>query len=116
VTVYYRQAANDDVARQFRYYLVTMKIPEVAIRFREAVRNTVQSSRQLFAGAGTNIRDHVGRNVAELIENFEVRVDRRTGDLFSRVWSFTGPVPTRDTAWSIAFRCRRCAKKGRPKF
>jgi len=46
VTVSYRQAASDDVVRQFRYYLVTMNVPEVAIFFREAVRNAVQSLRQ----------------------------------------------------------------------
>jgi hypothetical protein len=39
----YRQAASDDVVRQFRYYLVTMDVPAVAIRFRGAVRTTVQS-------------------------------------------------------------------------
>ena len=39
----YRQAANDDVVRQFRYYLVTLNVPDVAVRFRDAVRGTVQS-------------------------------------------------------------------------
>ncbi len=39
----YRQAASDDVVRQFRYYLVTLNLPEVAVRFRDAVRLTVQS-------------------------------------------------------------------------
>jgi hypothetical protein len=38
----YRQAASDDVVRQFRYYLVTLNAPEVAMRFRDAVRSTVQ--------------------------------------------------------------------------
>lgn len=41
--VSYRQAASDDVVRQFRYYLVTLNLPEVAVRFRNAVRLTVQS-------------------------------------------------------------------------
>lgn len=41
--VFYRQAASDDVVRQFRYYLVTLNLPEVAVRFRDAVRRTVQS-------------------------------------------------------------------------
>jgi plasmid stabilization system protein ParE len=41
--VWYRQAASDDVVRQFRYYLVTLNLPEVAVRFRDAVRLTVQS-------------------------------------------------------------------------
>ena len=44
--VSYRQAARDDVVRQFRYYLVTLSLPEVAVRFRDAVRLTVQSLRQ----------------------------------------------------------------------
>jgi plasmid stabilization system protein ParE len=41
--VSYRQAASDDVVRQFRYYLFTLNLPEVAVRFRDAVRLTVQS-------------------------------------------------------------------------
>ena len=44
--VSYRQAASDDVVRQFRYYLVTLNLPDVALRFRTAVRRTVQSLRQ----------------------------------------------------------------------
>ncbi len=43
--VSYRQAASDDIVRQFRYYLVTLNLPEVAVRFRDAVRSTVQSLR-----------------------------------------------------------------------
>jgi len=46
VKVLYRQAASDDVVRQFRYYLVTLNLPEVAVRFRTAVRQTVQSLQQ----------------------------------------------------------------------
>lgn len=41
--VSYRQTASDDVVRQFRYYLVTLSVPEVAVRFRDAVQRTVQS-------------------------------------------------------------------------
>ena len=44
--VLYRQTARDDVIRQFRYYLVTENLPEVAVRFREAVRRTVKSLSQ----------------------------------------------------------------------
>ncbi len=44
--VSYRQTASDDVVRQFRHYLVTLNLPEVAVRFRDAVRRTVQSLRQ----------------------------------------------------------------------
>ena len=44
--VSYRQAATDDVVRQFRYYLVTLNLPDVAVRFRTAVRQTVESLRQ----------------------------------------------------------------------
>jgi hypothetical protein len=38
----YRQAAADDLIRQFRYYLITLDLPEVALRFRDAVKLTVQ--------------------------------------------------------------------------
>jgi plasmid stabilization system protein ParE len=46
VRVSYRQAASDDVVRQFRYYLVSQNLPEVAVVFRDAVRRTIQSLRQ----------------------------------------------------------------------
>jgi toxin ParE1/3/4 len=52
VKVLYRQTASDDVARQFRYYLVDQNLPEVAVRFRDAIRHTVESLRQHpFVGA-----------------------------------------------------------------
>ena len=44
--VSYHQAASDDVVRQFRYYLVTLSVPEIAVRFRDAVRRTVESLRE----------------------------------------------------------------------
>jgi len=46
VKVLFRQAAADDIARQFRYYLFTENLPEVAIRFRAAVQRTVEFLRQ----------------------------------------------------------------------
>jgi len=46
VKVFYRQAASDDLVRQFHYYLVTLNLPEIAVRFRDAVRRTVESLRQ----------------------------------------------------------------------
>jgi len=45
VKVSYRQAARDDLIRQFRYYLVVQDRPDVAVRFREAVRRTVAALR-----------------------------------------------------------------------
>lgn len=36
----YREAARDDVIRQFHYYLVERNAPAIAIRFREAVKKT----------------------------------------------------------------------------
>ena len=41
--VLYRQTASDDIVRQFRYYLLSVDAPEIAIRFREAVSRTIQS-------------------------------------------------------------------------
>jgi len=46
VKVVYRQAASDDVVRQFRYYLIDQNLPEVAVRFRDAIRHTIESLRQ----------------------------------------------------------------------
>lgn len=43
--VVYRKAASDDVARQFRYYLVDQNLTQIALRFRDAVRNTMDSLR-----------------------------------------------------------------------
>ena len=44
--VLYRQTASDDIVRQFRYYLLTADVPEIAVRFREAVKHTIQSLSQ----------------------------------------------------------------------
>lgn len=40
--VSYRQAAVDDVVRQFRYDLLAADSPDIAIRFREAIGRTVE--------------------------------------------------------------------------
>ena len=34
------------MVRQFRYYLITLNLPHVAVRFRTAVRQTIQSLQQ----------------------------------------------------------------------
>ena len=44
--VSYRETASDDLVRQFRYYLVTLDLPELAVRFQSAVRRTVQLLRE----------------------------------------------------------------------
>ncbi len=44
--VTYREAARDDVIRQYRYYLVSLDLPRVALRFREAVRQTAKAISQ----------------------------------------------------------------------
>jgi toxin ParE1/3/4 len=46
VNILYRQAASDDIVRQFRYYLIDQNLPEIAVRFRDAVRRTVDSLRE----------------------------------------------------------------------
>ncbi len=45
----FRESARDDLIRQFRYYLITQDQPAVALRFREAVK---QSVRRLHAHPG----------------------------------------------------------------
>ena len=40
--VLYRESASDDIVHQFRYYLLAAQVPEIAVRFREAVRHTIQ--------------------------------------------------------------------------
>ena len=44
--VVYRRTASDDVVRQFRYYLIDQNLPQIALRFRDAVRRTVDSLRE----------------------------------------------------------------------
>jgi toxin ParE1/3/4 len=46
VKVSYRQTASDDLIRQFRRYVLAGDLPEIAVRFREVVRHTIQSLRQ----------------------------------------------------------------------
>ena len=58
--VSYRQSARDDVIRQFRYYLIEQNVPEVAVRFREAVRKTVQALHRQPAIAPPYILDSPG--------------------------------------------------------
>jgi plasmid stabilization system protein ParE len=45
VNVSYGQAAADDIVQQFRYYFVESDTPEIAVRFLDAVRRTVESLR-----------------------------------------------------------------------
>lgn len=42
----YREAARDDLARQFRYYLVALNLPEVAVRFKESAKKTAKAIRE----------------------------------------------------------------------
>ena len=46
MTVRYRDAARDDLIRQFRYYLVAVEAPATALRFRQAVRLTIEVLRR----------------------------------------------------------------------
>jgi toxin ParE1/3/4 len=43
VKITYREAAGDDLTRQFRYYLVTLGLPEIAVRFKECARKTAKA-------------------------------------------------------------------------
>ena len=50
--IVFSQTARDDITRQSRYYAVDQDVPEVANRFREAVRAGVeQIKRHPFIGA-----------------------------------------------------------------
>ena len=46
MNISFQQAAGDDLARQFRYYLVTLNAPGVAVRFRKSVRLSVEALRR----------------------------------------------------------------------
>ena len=41
----FREAARDDLTRQFRYYLLALNLPELAVRFREAAKKTARAIR-----------------------------------------------------------------------
>jgi len=45
VRLEFQNRAEDDIIRQFRYFLVDQDAPAVAIRFREAVMTSVQQLR-----------------------------------------------------------------------
>ena len=53
--VAYRNAAREDIIRQFRYYLVTLNLPEIAVRFRDSISRTVQFLRN-HPNAGSHYR------------------------------------------------------------
>ena len=56
--VTYRQAARDDVIRQFRYYLVTCDSPLLAVQFRDAVKSTIKElSRHPLIAAPHHVRN-----------------------------------------------------------
>jgi len=63
VKVLYRQTASDDIVRQFRYYLLTAEAPEIALRFRDAVRRIIQSLGQ---------NPHVVRDILPAIREFTI--------------------------------------------
>jgi toxin ParE1/3/4 len=46
VKISYRATASDDVVRQFRHYLLTLEVPEIAERFRNAVRLSIEALRK----------------------------------------------------------------------
>jgi plasmid stabilization system protein ParE len=70
VKVLYRQSASDDIVRQFRYCLLTAEAPEIALRFREAFRRTIQSLGQ---------NPHVGPRYSS--GDFETFAHGRSSDL-----------------------------------
>jgi toxin ParE1/3/4 len=64
VKITYREAARDDLTRQFRYYLVTLNLPEVAVRFKECARKTAQAIREHpHAGPPYRLRNPQLRNL-----------------------------------------------------
>lgn len=46
MTVVFREAAKNDLVRQYRYYLVDLNVPDVAGRFKEAVRKSAKEIRE----------------------------------------------------------------------
>jgi toxin ParE1/3/4 len=73
VKVTYRQTASDDVVRQFRYYLVTLNLPNIAVRFRGAVDRTVRLLRERpFVGPRYRTEDRRFRHLRSWpVEGFE---------------------------------------------
>jgi len=43
VKVDVQEPAHDDLVRQFRYYLLTCNLPDIALRFEDAVEQTIRS-------------------------------------------------------------------------
>lgn len=72
--VTYRQAARDDLIRQFRYYHVQLGLPEIAVRFKDAVRETARTiSRQPQIAQRYPLRNQNLRNLRSWpVSGFEV--------------------------------------------
>ena len=69
MTVLFRQAASEDLVRQFRYYLLDEGLPEVAVRFRDAVHRTAEFLRKNpLAGP----RYHSGKSKIEGLRSWPV--------------------------------------------
>jgi uncharacterized protein len=64
-----------------------------------------------FAGARPSVRAQADANVAELINSADVLVIPQSRESFLAGLELYRVRPTKATAWSIAFRCRRCARK-----
>ena len=63
--------AEADIVRQFRYYLVDLDVPEVAIRFRLAVRETMQDL-QLNPRMGKPLESKIAGLRSWPVKGFEV--------------------------------------------
>ena len=64
-----------------------------------------------FCASPERLRREVASNVEAILHDPTVRVIPQSHDSFVAGFELTAPAPTKATAWSIASRCRRCARK-----
>ena len=74
--VAYSEASRDDVIRQFRYYLVELNLPEIAVRFREAVRGATKAiGERPYAGPSYSVNNAQLRSLRSWpVRGFDARV------------------------------------------
>ncbi|MDQ6700230.1 MAG: type II toxin-antitoxin system RelE/ParE family toxin [Acidobacteriota bacterium] len=80
-----RSAARDDIIRQFRYYLLDQKLPEVADRFVEAVQHAIQ---EIVRTPGMGAPKHLSNKSLNGLRSSQVQ-----GFENIRVWYLSGHGP-----------------------
>jgi hypothetical protein len=69
-----------------------------------------------FSTAPESLRREAAESVVDILASSVIRVIPQSRESFLAGLQLYRARPIKDTAWSIAFRCRRCERKGSPRF